>query len=119
MKIISIKWKPLALIFSIIYAAFGFLCFLQFEYTDMEYLTMPVGFVAFLVHLNFNFNLQRPNSIFLMFAYGIGSIVSFAITGWISGGIAALGFNLVAKLTGGVDAEFVDVADELAPTKID
>jgi len=37
----------------------------------------------------------------------VAAVLSYALTGWITGAVAALCFNAVAKRTGGIDAKYV------------
>jgi hypothetical protein len=36
----------------------------------------------------------------------VAGVLSYAITGWLTGVVAALRFNALAKLTGGIDAKY-------------
>ena len=96
---------------SVVYAFLGVVGFLQFAFSGNDHLTLPFGIVAPLVYLNFNLNLPRSTDI----AYNIGCflayIVSYAITGWITGAAAVIAFNVVAKKTGGIDAKYITTID--------
>ena len=115
MRIISVRLEPVARVLCLIYAVFGLGAFLLFEFSDTQYLTLPLGIVAPLFHLNVNFNLPRSTSFVLTVLCGIAEILAYAATGWITGAAAAWCFNVVAKLMGGIDAKYVSIVDELAP----
>ena len=87
----------------------------MFEFSDTQYLTLPVGLVALIFHLNLNFNLPRSTSIIFTVLYGIAAILTYALSGWITGAAAALCFNLMATLTGGIDAKYVLIVEESKP----
>jgi hypothetical protein len=57
-----------------------------------------------LFHLNFNFTLPMPTE----WAYGLFLCViaaaSYALTGWLTGAAAVLGFNFVSRRIGGIEA---------------
>lgn len=109
----SIKVEPVARLFAIAYAVFGAGAFLFFMLTQAAYLTLPVGVVGLfgLVHLNVNFNLPRPSSVPLSFLYGLGEVVAYGFTGWLTGAASALCFNLVARVRGGINAKFITLID--------
>jgi hypothetical protein len=63
MRIISVRWQPVAKILAIIYAVFGLRAFCVFEFTGAQYLTLPFGILSPLFHLNLNVNSSRSDSI--------------------------------------------------------
>jgi hypothetical protein len=70
-----------------------------------EFLTLPFGILAPLFHLNLNFNLARSGGVFYNILLCTAAVLSYALTGWITGAFAALCFNIIAKLIGGIDAK--------------
>jgi hypothetical protein len=48
---------------------------------------------------------------------GVAAVLSYALTGWITGIVAAVFFNVVAKQTGGIDAKYVSVTSDEFPVK--
>src|SRR5258707_351079 len=108
MRIISIRIEPFARVLAIAYAVFGLSAFVFFAISRADYMTLPFGILAPLFHLNVNVNLVRSSSmlynIFLFLC--VTAVLSYALTGWITGLVAASCFNAVAKLTGGIDAKY-------------
>lgn len=97
MRIISVRLEPVARILSIVYAVFGLGAFFLFEFTGAQYLTLPFGVLAPVFHLNLNFNLPHTTSIAYTIFSGFAAVLAYALTGWLTGAIAALCFNVVAK----------------------
>lgn len=91
----------------------------MFAFSDTQYLTLPVGFVAYMFHLNFNFNLPRPTNIVFTLLYGIAAVLAFALSGWITGAASAWCFNLMATLTDGIDGKYVSTIEESTPIQND
>ncbi len=100
MRILAVRVEPVARVMAIIYAFFGVPAFLVFSFTDAQYLTLPFGIVAPLVHLNFNINLPRSTNPFYNLFCCVAEIIAYAVTGWITGAATALCFNLVARQRG-------------------
>jgi hypothetical protein len=115
----SVRVTPIARILAIAYAVFGIVAFLQFAVSSVQYLTLPFGVVAPLVHLNLNLNLARSTNVYYNLFLCLASVVSYSLTGWLTGAVVALCFNQIAKYTGGVDAKYVSVVDNsgLQPTQ--
>ena len=65
-------------------------------------------------HLNMNFQLGRSTDLLANSFLCIGAVLSYALSGWITGVAIALGFNFVAQKTGGIDAKFVAVAEDVS-----
>jgi hypothetical protein len=119
MRIISVRLEPVARVLSVVYAFFGLVRFLMFAFTGAEYITLPFGVVAPLIYLNFNLNLPRSTSlaynIFIFFA----AIISYAVSGWITGAAFVICFNIVANKMGGIDAKYVSAINEIHSSRID
>ena len=117
MRIVSVKPVPVGFIFAIVYAIFGFVNFLLFAFSSPPTITLPVGIIMGIFHLNLDFHLARSADLIANAFDCIGSILSFALTGWITGITVVLSFNLIAKKIGGIDAKFVSVTP-VAPLDI-
>jgi hypothetical protein len=117
MRIISVRVEPVARVLAIAYAVFGLSAFLTYAVSSAETLTLPFGVLAPLFHLNLNVNLARSNGVLYNIFLCVAGILSYALTGWITGAVAAVCFNVVAKYTGGIDAKYVSVAKEDVPAK--
>jgi hypothetical protein len=115
MRILSVRWQPVAKILAIIYAVAGLGTFCLFEFTGAPYLNLPFGILAPLIALNLNFNLSRPSSVLSSAFFGVAEILAYALTGWITGTAIAVCFNLVAKAIGGIDAKYVSTFNENDP----
>jgi len=111
MRIISIRVAPVARIVAAVYAMIGLLIWLRFAFGSEQYLSFPLGLVAPLFNLNLNFHLERSSSVFYGLFMCIASVLSYSVTGWLTGAGAALCFNLIAKRIGGVDAKYFAVSD--------
>src|ERR1700691_1209185 len=119
MRIVGMRVDPLAGILAIIYAVFGWCAFVLFAVSKTDYLTLPFGVWAPLFHFNVNLNLDQSSSMFGNIVFCIAALLSYALTGWITGVVVGLCFNAVAKQTGGIDAKYVPVAiDETTPKPI-
>ena len=119
MRILAIRVGPVARIFSIIYAFLGLIGFLQYSFSDAPYLTLPLGVVAPLIHFNINFNLPRSTNLIYDLLCLAAEIVTFTVTGWITGAATALCFNLVAKQCGGIDAKYFSVIEKETTTALE
>jgi len=86
----------------------------------MQTFILPIGILIGIFHLNVNIHLGRSSDLLANALLCIGAILSFALSGWITGVALTLCFNFIAEKTGGVDAKFVTVAEDLAasPAKV-
>jgi hypothetical protein len=107
MRIIGVRIEPFARVLAITYAVFGFGAFLFFAASNADSLALPFGVLAPLVYLTANFHLPRSSGVFYNIFLCVAAVLSFALSGWITGVVGALCFNAVAKRTGGIDAKYV------------
>jgi hypothetical protein len=107
MRIISVRVAPVARVLAIVYALFGLSAFVVYAASSAESFTLPFGVVAPLFHLNVNFNLPRSGGVLYNVFLCAAAVLSYALTGWITGVVAAVCFNFIAKQTGGIDAKYV------------
>jgi hypothetical protein len=112
MRIISVRVSPVAKVLAIVYAVFGLSAFVTYAASGAQFLTLPFGILAPLFHLNINFNLARSGGVLYNTFLGVAAVLSYALTGWITGTVAAVLFNVIAKHTGGIDAKYVSTTDE-------
>src|ERR1700733_3587604 len=107
MKIVALRIQPIARVVSAIYAIFGATFWISYCLSTAQYLTLPIGIVAPMIHLNFNFHFNRTtdvlNNVLLFFA----SLAGYALTGWLTAMVLVISFNVVAKLKGGIEADFI------------
>jgi UDP-N-acetylmuramyl pentapeptide phosphotransferase/UDP-N-acetylglucosamine-1-phosphate transferase len=68
---------------------------------------LPIGVIAPFLHLNINFNLHRSPDVLYNALIFVGSVGSYAASGWLTSAIAVICFNAFAKARGGVDASFI------------
>jgi len=96
MKIVALKVQPIARTLAIIYAVFGLIFWITFCISGVEYITLPIGMIAPLLHLNFNFNFHRSNDPVYNILLLLGSLASYALSGWLTAaaGRAALTVRL-------------------------
>jgi hypothetical protein len=111
MRIVSVQLAPVALVFAILYAASGLLAFLIYAGGNEPAFILPIGIIGPLFHLNINLSFPRSADLLGNVFFGLGAILSYALTGWITGIAATLCFNFIAQKTGGISAKFVSVAD--------
>ena len=112
MRIISVRVEPVARVLAIVYAVFGLSAFLLYAVAPgVRFLTLPFGVLAPLFHLNLNVNLARSSDVFYNIFLCVAAVLSYSLTGWITGAFAAVCFNVVAKLTGGIDAKYVSATN--------
>ena len=97
---------------AIAYAVFGLVAFLLFAVKGDQYLTLPFGVVAPLVHLNLNFNLERSTGLFYNIFLCVAAVVSYSRTGWVTGALGTLLFNVIGKHIGGIDAKYFSSIDK-------
>jgi hypothetical protein len=94
------------------------IAFVTFAFGSDEFLTLPLGVLGPLFHLNLNVHLARDlvrlNDLRYSTFLCAAAILSYAITGWITGAVAAVCFNFTAKWTGGISAKFVSVSSDAA-----
>ena len=99
---------------AIAYAVFGLVAFLLFVAGGDQYLTLPFGVVAPLVHLNLNFNVERSTGLLYNIFLCVAATVSYSLTGWATGAVGALLFNVIAKHTGGIDAKYFSATNKVS-----
>jgi hypothetical protein len=113
MRIISVGVEPVARVLAIGYSVCGLGSFLFYAVSSSgEVFTLPVGVLAPLFHLNLNLNLPRSSGVLYNTFLGVAAVLSYALTGWITGAAAALCFNVIAKQVGGIDAKYVSVIND-------
>lgn len=107
MKIIALKIQPIARVVAAIYALFGAFFWITYCFSQAQYFTLPVGIVAPMVHFNFNFHFQRTTDVVYILLLLVGSVAGYALTGWLTAVTLIFCFNGVARLKGGIDANFI------------
>jgi hypothetical protein len=115
MRILGVRWEPVARVIAVVYGLFGVGAFCLSEFTRASQLTLPLGILAPVIHLNFNFNVPRPSGVLSGLLAGAAEILAYAVTGWIAGAATALCFNIVCRQLGGIDAKYVSIANENDP----
>lgn len=115
MRILGVRWEPVARVVAIIYGLFGVGAFCLSEFTRASQLTLPLGILAPVIHLNFNLNVPRPSGVLSGLLAGAAEILAYAVTGWITGAAAALCFNIVCRRLGGLDAKYLSIANDNDP----
>jgi hypothetical protein len=112
MRIVSVRPAPVARVFSLCYAACGLAAFLQYALSDAQTFILPIGILMGVFHLNINIHLSRSTDLLANSFLGIGAILTYALSGWITGIATSLGFNFVAQKTGGIDAKFAAIDED-------
>jgi len=117
-RIVAIRPAPIGRIFAIIYGVFGLVAFLLFAIANVAYMTLPFGILAPFLHLNLNLNLGRSGNVLYNILLCVAAILSYALTGWLTGMTVAGCFNVAAKQIGGVDAKYFSVSQEQDTHKV-
>jgi hypothetical protein len=112
MRIISVQPAPVARIFTFTYAVCGLVAFLQYAFSSMQTFILPIGILMGVFHLNMNFQLGRSPDLLANAFLCVGAVLSYALSGWITGVALTLCVNFIARKTGGIDAKFVTVAED-------
>jgi len=112
MRIISVRPAPVARIFSLRYAVCGLVAFVQYALGNAQTFILPVGILIGVFHLNMNFQFGHSTDLLANGFLCIGAVLTYALSGWITGVAISLGFNFVAQKTGGIDGKFVSVVDD-------
>jgi hypothetical protein len=112
MRIVSVEPAPVAIVFALAYAPFGFLSFVVYAFSNVRGFVLPIGIFVGIFHLSFNFNLPRSSDLLGNVFYCFAAILAYAASGWITGAAFACCFNFAARKIGGIDAKFVSVADD-------
>lgn len=101
----SLRVRPVARIFAILYGVVSPLIVILLIFSDAQYLRIPVGLVAPpLLYLNINFDIQHPRHFLTGILLVLFGATCYAATGWITGAAAVLSFNFIARRTGGIEA---------------
>jgi len=111
-RILAIRPAPIGRIFAIIYAVFGLMAFLFFAVANVADLALPFGILAPFLHLNLNLDLARSSNVLYNILLCAAAVISYALTGWLTGMTVAFCFNVAAKKMGGVDAKYFSVAQK-------
>jgi hypothetical protein len=112
MRIMSLRVAPVARTLAIIYGVLGFTYLPTLLLMSAKEMTLPVGIVAPLVHLNLNFHLPLPTHFLTGVLSAVAASLCYAVTGWLTGVAAVFVFNFVARLIGGIEASVL-VKDSL------
>jgi hypothetical protein len=112
MRIISIEPAPVARVFALTYAVFGFAAFAAYAFSSLQFFIFPIGIIMGVFHLVFNLQLPRSHDLIANAFFCGGAILSYAASGWITGVALALCFNFIAQKTGGINVKFVSVDDD-------
>ena len=106
MRILGIRVEPFARVLAITYTLFGLTAYGVFAVQNADSLPLPFGILAPIVSLNFTLHWPRSGGVFYNIFLCIAAVLSYAISGWITGVVGAVCFNAVARQTGGIDAKY-------------
>jgi hypothetical protein len=105
MRIMSMKVRPVARIFAILYGVFSPFLLIIMALSKAEYLRIPLGIMAApLFYLNINFDIQHPTHFLSGVLLILFAAACYAVTGWLTGAALVLCFNFIARRTGGIEA---------------
>jgi hypothetical protein len=111
MRVVWVRPLSVGHVIAAMYAVLGLVAFVTFAASDMPFITLPLGFVFFIFHLNLNLNFQRPHDPIMAVILCGGTMASYAVSGWITGITATLVFNAVLEKMGGADAKYFRTVD--------
>ena len=111
MRIISVRVTTVARILAILYAAIGFGAWLQYVFGRAQQLTIPFGIVVPFFHLNFNLHLMRSNDVAYNLLLCVASLLLYSATGWVTGFLGTLFFNLIAARVGGIEVKHFSLSE--------
>jgi len=113
MRIMSLRVRPVARIFAIIYGVFSPFAVILMAFSKADYLRIPLGIIAApLFFVNINFDIQHPTHILSAALLVLFAAACYAATGWLTGAALILCFNFIARRTGGIQPSVL--AKELA-----
>lgn len=95
---------------AIAYAVLGLSAFVVYTVGSDQKFTLPLGIILPLFLLNMSFTVGRSSDLFSNAFLGMGAVLSYALTGWITGIAVALAFNFTGMKIGGINAKYVSVA---------
>lgn len=116
MRIVSVHPGAVAFVFALAYAFAGLVSFVAYAFSSLQTLLLPIGIVLGMFHLVFNIHVARSTDLLGNAFLCLSSVLCYAATGWISGAVVAVCFNLIAQKTGGIDAKFVSVKHDGSET---
>src|SRR5208282_5089713 len=104
-RIVAVRWRSIAVVFSVVYGLVGLGCFLWASYTQAPEMLAPFGFIFPFTQFTFNLHLTRSNVLEWNFLWGAIQTFAYAVSGFVTGAIFAFLFNVAIWLTGGIDAK--------------
>jgi len=107
MKIVALRIQPIARVVAAVYALFGASFWITYCLSKAEYLTLPVGLVAPMVHFSFNLHFHRTTDVAYNVLIFFASVAGYALTGWLTAMALVICFNVAARLQGGIDSGFI------------
>ena len=113
----ALRIQPIAKVVAAIYALFGASFWIAYCFSKAQYLTLPIGLVAPMVHFNFNFHFQRTTDAVYNVLLFLASIAGYALTGWLTAMVLVICFNFTARLKGGIDTDFISFRENQQPER--
>lgn len=102
-RIMSVRATAVARILAIIYGVLGCGYVPALLFRDSKEIVLPIGVIAPLIDFSFKLHLQPPTHFLTGVLSEVAATVSYGVSGWLTGGVAALAFNFVAGRIGGID----------------
>jgi hypothetical protein len=108
----AVDMLSVARITAIYYCIVGWLGSLAFIFTDIDKVYAPLGFMIPVFGAKIDFTWARPNGPFGLFVTIVIVTALYAATGWLSGLVCGISYNLFSKrlgiqINGSVDTEKV------------
>ena len=105
MRIMSLRVRPVARIFAIIYGVFSPFLLILMALSKADYLRIPLGIIAApLFYVNINFDIEHPTPVVSSALLVLFAAACYAATGWLTGAALVMCFNFIARRTGGIEA---------------
>ncbi|HTS37049.1 MAG TPA: hypothetical protein VMH04_15350 [Candidatus Solibacter sp.] len=118
MRIMSFRVMPVAKIIALIYGVLGILYVPELLLSGAKEITLPLGILAPLVFFSVNLHVPVPTHFFSGVMAALAACACYTVSGWLTGTVAVLSFNSVAKFVGGIEASVI-TKDSLAASRRD
>jgi hypothetical protein len=116
MRIIAVRPAPVGRVFALTYAIVGLAAFVMYAVSSVTTFILPFGILLGPFYLSINIPLGRSPDLLGNAFSCIGAVLSYTLSGWITGVALTLCLNFIAQKTGGIDAKFVSVATDARPS---
>lgn len=107
LRILAIKVYPVARNTALIYGVLGLVQLFIFAFSGEKRLALPIGILSPLFWLGVNISLPTSGNVFASIVLAAMALVCYMITGWLTGAAAVVLFNIAARQSAGIEADFL------------